>query len=290
MRTAHAPAQRATMSFAENFSLESTRPKPDEITALRGIAPRGMPIYITAIPGQSIAELAACAANVRNAGFEPVVHIAARRLANAEELKETLAAIRGEADARQLLVIGGDVDATGPFADALAVIQKGKLREAGIEEIGIGAYPEGHPKISNERLSASLDEKLAAGTAQGLKVNVVSQFSTSPETIVAWVKKLRASGINQPLRVGMAGPTSITALLRFAKRCGVKASIGGLVSGAAAALATNLIGNVGPDKIIEAVDTAGDGIGETYAHYFSFGGLVATGRYAADKAQAGGAA
>ena len=40
-------------------------------------------------------------------------------------------------------MIGGDVDTPGAFADALAVIQKGRLRETGIEEIGIGAYPEG---------------------------------------------------------------------------------------------------------------------------------------------------
>lgn len=287
---APALAARAASAFGQDFSLEATRPKPDEISALRGVIPRGTPIYITAIPGQSIAELAGSAASVRNAGFEPVVHVAARRLASANELDETLAAIRGEADVRRLLVIGGDVDATGPFADALAVIQKGKLREAGIEEIGVGAYPEGHPKISQERLSASLDEKLAAGAAHGLKVNIVSQFSTSPDVIVGWVRKLRAAGISHPLRVGMAGPTSITALLRFAKRCGVNASIRGLVSGAAASLASNLIGNVGPDKIVDALDAARGDIGETYPHYFSFGGLLTTGRYAAEKAQAGGAA
>ena len=34
---------------------------------------------------------------------------------------------------RALLVIGGNVDPRGPFADALSVIQKGRLREAGIE-------------------------------------------------------------------------------------------------------------------------------------------------------------
>ena len=56
-------------------------------------------------------------------------------------------ACAGEADVRRLLVIGGDVDAPGPLPDALSVIQKGRLREAGIEEIGIGAYPEGHPRI-----------------------------------------------------------------------------------------------------------------------------------------------
>ena len=85
----------------------------------------------------------------------------------------------------------------GRFADALAVIQKGRLREAGIEEIGIGAYPEGHARIPPGRLEAALDEKIAAATAHGLRVHIVSQFSFSPERILAWLKQLRACGITR---------------------------------------------------------------------------------------------
>ena len=150
-------------------------------------------------------------------------------------MQSLLAGLRGEADVRRLLVIGGDVDSAEPFPDALAVIQKGRLREAGIAEIGIGAYPEGHSRIPAGRLEAALDEKIAAGTAQGLRVHIVSQFSFSPERIVAWLKHLRACGIAMPVKVGMAGPTSVPALLRYARRCGVNASLRGLMSGAAPA-------------------------------------------------------
>ena len=134
------------------------------------------------------------------------MHIAARRIATAADLHDLLARLRGEADVRRLLVIGGDADTPGPFPDALAVIQKGALRQAGIEEIGIGAYPEGHPRIAAGRLEAALDEKIAAACAQGLRVHIVSQFSFSPERIIAWLKQLRACGITQPIKVGMAGP------------------------------------------------------------------------------------
>ena len=176
---------------------------------------------------------------------------------------------------RRLLVIGGDVDIAGPFPDALAVIQKGRLRETGIEEIGIGAYPEGHSRIPAGRLEAALDEKIAAAAAHGLGVHIVSQFSFSPESILGWLKKLRACGITKPVKVGMAGPTSMPALLRYARRCGVNASLRGLMSGAAA----GLIGNVGPDRIVEKLALAGD-LGDAAPHYFSFGGAVETARYA----------
>jgi methylenetetrahydrofolate reductase (NADPH) len=217
---------------------------------------------------------------LRKAGLEPVVHIAARRLPDAGYLQELLAGLRGEADVRRLLVIGGDVDAAGPYPDALAVIQKGRLREAGITEIGVGAYPEGHPRIPPGRLEAALDEKIAAATAQGLAVHIVSQFSFSPERILAWLKQLRACGINLPVKVGMAGPTSVPALFRYARRCGVAASLRGLVSGAAA----GLIGHVGPDRILDALAGA-PGLGDIAPHYFSFGGTVETARYACEVAR-----
>jgi methylenetetrahydrofolate reductase (NADPH) len=261
--------------FARSFSIEATRPNAAEIAALANILPPGTSVYFSAVPTIEPPELIAAAALLRKSGLEPVIHIAARCMRAAADLQDLLKSLRGEADIRRLLVIGGDVDAAGPFPDALAVIQKGRLREAGISEIGIGAYPEGHARIPAGRLEAALDEKIAAATAHGLGVHIVSQFSFSPERILAWLKQLRACGITRPVKVGMAGPTSMPALLRYARRCGVNASLRGLMSGAAA----GLIGNIGPDRIVETLSLAGD-LGDTAPHYFSFGGAVETARYA----------
>src|SRR5512139_727128 len=274
-----APAPEAA-DFARRFSLEATRPSATEIAALADIVPPVTPIYFSAVLTITRQEITA-AASLRKARLEPVVHIAARRLASAADLQELLSGLRGEADVRRLLVIGGDVDAPGAFADALAVIQKGRLREAGIEEIGIGAYPEGHPRIPAGRLEASLDEKIAAATAQGLRVHIVSQFSFSPEHILTWLRHLRSCGISKPVKIGMAGPTSVPALLRYAKRCGVAASLRGLVSG----VASGLVGHVGPDRIIEKLSAAAN-LGDVAPHYFSFGGALESARYAC-KAAAG---
>lgn len=267
-------------SFAQRFSIEATRPNADEIATLAEILPAGTPIYFSAVPTITSAELVAGAALLRKSGLEPVVHIAARRMGTAADLQNLLVGLRGDADVRRLLVIGGDVEPLGPFPDALAVIQKGRLREAGIAEIGIGAYPEGHRRIPAGRLEAALDEKIAAAAAQGLAVHIVSQFSFSPERILAWLRRLRACGINKPVKVGMAGPTSVPGLLRYAKRCGVDASLRGLMSGAAA----GLIGHVGPDRIVDALGAVAD-LGDVAPHYFSFGGAVATARYASATAR-----
>ncbi|MGH6684828.1 MAG: methylenetetrahydrofolate reductase [Pseudolabrys sp.] len=266
-------------AFTRGFSLEVTRPGAVEIAALADLLSPGTPVYFSAVPTIEPSELIAAAALLRKAGLEPVGHIAARRSRAAADLQTLLARLRGEADVRRLLVIGGDVEDLGPFSDALAVIQKGNLRDTGIEEIGIGAYPEGHPRIPAGRLEAVLDEKIAAATAQELDVHIVSQFSFSPERILSWLRQLRACGINKPVKVGMAGPTSVPALFRYARRCGVSASLRGLMSGTAA----GLIGHVGPDRIIETLGQAGD-LGDVAPHYFSFGGAVETARYACEAA------
>jgi methylenetetrahydrofolate reductase (NADPH) len=269
--------------FARNFAIEATRPGANEIAQLREILKPGTSVYITSVSTAAGHETAGAAAALRKAGLEPVIHIAARRFKNADMLRDLLGRLTGEAGVRNLLVIGGDVDAAGPYADALGVIQKGDLRKIGVEEIGIGAYPEGHPRIPLERLEAALDEKIASATAQGLRVHIVSQFSFSGEHIIAWLRKLRGSGIKNPVGIGLAGPTSVPALIRYARRCGVTASLRGLMSGTAA----GLVGNVGPDRIIDMLASSPQELGDTHLHYFSFGGVVRTARYARDTAQAG---
>ena len=129
------------------------------------------------------------------------------------------------------------------------MIQKGRLREAGIEEIGIGAYPEGHPRIPPGRLEAALDEKIAARYCAWLAGPHREPVLVLARTHHRWLRHLRACGIAQPVKVGMAGPTSVPALIRYARRCGVDASLRGLMSGTAA----GLIGHVGPGRILDTL-------------------------------------
>jgi methylenetetrahydrofolate reductase (NADPH) len=51
---------------------------------------------------------------------------------------------------------------------------------------------------------------------------------THSATILAWIARLRDQGIDLPVRVGLAGPATLTGLLRYARICGVAASAQGL--------------------------------------------------------------
>jgi methylenetetrahydrofolate reductase (NADPH) len=267
-------------AFMRGWSLEATLPKRAEIESLKGTLAPGTEVYLSAIPAESHEHLVESSKHVRGAGFEPVPHVAARNYRDRAALDDMLARVRGEADVRRVLVIGGDRDQSeGPYTDALSVIQSGALQAHGIRAVSIGSYPDGHPRIPDDVLARALTEKLAAARHAGFDVNIVSQFCFDEERITAWIRRLRAQGFSGRIRVGLAGPAKVTTLLRFAQRCGVKASTRGILRNVGAAL--QALGRATPDEPVRALAGAAlrEGFGDVAPHLYSFGGFLATAQW-----------
>jgi methylenetetrahydrofolate reductase (NADPH) len=259
-------------------SFEATRPSDSEIAALAAAGAPATPIYVSAVPSRPGAEQIAIAKRLHARGFEAVPHLAARNFANAMALDDYLARMVEEAGVRRLLVIGGDRDVpAGAFHHAIEVIESGLPQSRGIREIGIAGYPEGHPRVAATEIDRVLAAKIEAAAATGLAVHIVTQFAFSPEPILAYVTRLRERGIEQPVRIGIAGPASVAALMRYAAICGVAVSARTLARNAG--LAKHLFGASAPDAIIRTL--AGAQLGDVAPHLFSFGGLGATARWSA---------
>jgi methylenetetrahydrofolate reductase (NADH) len=270
-----AAAVRRIASFMADFSIEATRPTDADVAALTMLA-RGTRVYISAVPGRPAAESIAAAIRLRAAGFEPVPHVAVRNFASIDAFDDFLARLNGEAGVRRILVIAGDRAECGPFRRAVDAIDGGFLRRRGMRTVGIAGYPDGHPRIGDEELNRALTEKIAAAEATGLAVEIVTQFCFDAQAIVDYIARLRAFGFEHPLRIGLAGPTSLSALLRYARRCGVRASAQALAR--RAGLLRQMFAMTVPDDLVRALaDTAP---GNVSAHFFSFGGLPATARWA----------
>jgi methylenetetrahydrofolate reductase (NADPH) len=269
------PAAAARIAaFMRGFSIEATRPADADIAALSVLA-SGTRIYVSAVPGRPVQESLAAAIRLRSAGFEPVPHVAVRNFASSGGLSDFLERLNGDAEVQRVLVIAGDRDDGGPFQQARDAIASGLLQRSGIRAIGIAAYPEGHPRIGGEELDRALAEKIASAEAGGLAAEIVTQFCFDARAILAYVARLRASGVRHPMRIGLAGPTSPVALLRYAARCGVRASA------QAIARRTNLIRQMfavaEPDDLVRGLaEAAPDNVS---AHFFSFGGLPACARW-----------
>jgi methylenetetrahydrofolate reductase (NADPH) len=268
-------------SLMRDFSTEAIRPNKTELEALRDILAPTTQIFVAAPPGRGYLRLVETAKQIRKAGFEPVPHIAARNYESPEALGDFVARICGEADARRVLVIAGDVDhPKGPFLDASAVIESDLLQRHGIREVGISGYPDGHPKLSDGIVASALRQKLKSAEERSLKIKIVSQLCFDADQITAWVKSLRMIGINVPVSIGLAGPTSIRGLARFALMCGVrntfKASVAGKTS--------QLFDEASPDDIIHHLRAARDlsMLGQISVHLYSYGSLVRTANWAMD--------
>ena len=177
---------------------------------------------------------------------------------------------------RRVLVIAGDRGEHGPFRRAADAIDSGLFRRRGIRALGIAGYPEGHPKIGNDALFKALAEKIAAAEATGLAVEIVTQFCFDARAILDYVARLRGFGFEQPLRIGLVGPTSISALLRYAGRCGVRASAQALAQ--RSGMLRQMFALTIPDDLIRTLAEAAPS--RVSAHFFSFGGVGATARWA----------
>jgi len=267
-------------AFARKASFETTRLTEQDLGEVRGLTPAGSAIYVSAIPSRPLDEQVATSRNLHNAGYEPVPHLAVRNFTSVAAMEDHLRKLTGEAGVTRALVIAGDREQPeGTLHDALAAIKSGVLQRLGITEIGISGYPDGHPRIADDALEQALTDKLKAAADAGLGVRIVTQFTMSIDPIVELVTKLRQRGIDNPVSIGLAGPTSMTTLLRFARICGVKNSARGLMSNIG--LVKNMIGASTADPIVRALAELEDKLGAITPHFFSFGGLPATSRWVA---------
>jgi methylenetetrahydrofolate reductase (NADPH) len=259
-------------------SLEMSPDHAAEARAIAALLPAGTRVYVNHLPRHGLADAVAALAALREAGLEPVPHIAARRIVSRAELATFLERAVGEAGVAKVLLIGGDDPAPrGPFADGASLLREGILAKSGVREIGLPGYPEGHPRIPRATLENAFAEKLALATGQGLAAYIVTQFSFAPLRIVEYCSELARRSPALSVYVGLAGPTDARMLLRFAQRCGVSASLRALRAQGMGAI--RLATHTDPGEQLSAiarycaVHAACNVVG---AHLFSFGSALKT--------------
>jgi methylenetetrahydrofolate reductase (NADPH) len=256
-------------------SLELSSRDPAEIDACADLLEPGTAVTISMPPGQTYHGIVALATRLKRAGFRPVPHVAARRIASRDALDEYLARAAGEAGVDSALVIGGDSDrASGPFESSLALLETGLLQRHGIAHVGVAGYPEGHPRIATSALDAALAAKKGLARSAGIDLQVVTQFCFESEPVLSWVARMKGHGL--PVRVGLSGPASLPRLLRFAMLCGIGNSVRALKSRPQAI--TRLLIEAGPEVVVR--DLARRAVAPIVGiHFFCFGGLVRTARW-----------
>jgi methylenetetrahydrofolate reductase (NADPH) len=263
-----------------NGNIEHSLSNAGHIAEAAELLPRSIGIYVPSLPGKSYSELLLKLTNLKQAGFDPIPHIAARRVPSKQHLKDFLQQANEELGVHRVMLIGGDsAKPEGPYNDAIELLEDGILADHGINEAGLAGYPEGHSRINEQTLNKALTKKLMLTSQQGIAAEIVTQFCFNPGRIIEYSTRISELAPGTPIYIGMAGPTSTKTLLRFAKQCGVSTSLRGLV--AMGVNAAKLFSNADPSKqlIKLASYCAHHQTNIIGIHLFSFGGFLTTAKW-----------
>jgi len=137
------------------------------------------------------------------------------------------------------------------------------FRSAGLETVALAGHPEGNPEDARSR--ENLLSKCARLDDQGIRVEIVTQWSFSPEKVDAYLEGLHKDGITIPVRVGVPGPANMKTLIKYAKICGVSASATAIRK-QGLNMGKLLVSNKPDPFIAEVGNTA-------HFHLYPFGGL-----------------
>jgi len=271
--TNEAPATLAAL--LGNYSVEVTAKDRKGMEAAREVAPKGCEVFVANLPNDNMDRLIEACTFVAKAGLTPVPHMVARNTASREELDDTLARLVGEAGIDRALILGGDRDdPVGPFDASIQLIQTGLFEKHGLKKVAIGIHPETHPRVPDAIMHAAQPVKVREAEARGLEVYLVSQFGFEPQPYIDMARRLRGEGLTNPIRVGVAGPTSTTKLIKFALMCGVGASLRALRE--KESLAGNMLSGETPESLLRqlaAAQAADPTLGFDSVHFFTFGAL-----------------
>ena len=259
-------------------SIEVAPVQAIESDVLPGLFPRGTSVYVTDIGTDTVHTHAAAARRVRDLGYEPVPHIASRRLTTRATLAERIERLTGEAGVRDVLVIGGGLkDHAGEFDSTMSVLETELLDRHGIRRIGVAGHPEGSPDFNEATALDALRLKRNFAERSGAELRIVTQFGFDPDRFTAWADSLRAHGLDVPVHLGVAGPATLKTLLKFAALCGVGNSIQFLRRHALKVSA--LMGTQSPEEVVGPIEAHWRATPTTTIagiHAFPFGGVQKT--------------
>lgn len=213
-----------------DWSIEVMPRTAAKIEDFRAILPSGTRVYIAHIEGTPIEDMVATAKRLHAEGFPVMPHLPARGIAGKAELEDWLKRYQGEAGVKQALLLGGGLTApAGEFNSSIDMIETGLFDKMGFERLHIAGHPEGNKDIDRDGSSKIVDQALLwkqdFASRTDADVAIATQFAFDAKSVTDWAERIQAMGVTIPIHVGVAGPTKLQTLIKFAIACGVGPSL-----------------------------------------------------------------
>ena len=220
----------AVKNFLDGFSVEVTPKAASKIEKFEDYVPSGTLIYIAHIEGTPIDEMVATAKKINDQGFFPMPHFPARIIKDKKVLNDWISRYKNEANvSNALLIAGGANKPYGEYDSSIQLIESELFDKANFSNLHIAGHPEGSldidPDGSTKNVDHALSWKNEYSKRTDAKMAITTQFSFDADAVISWANSVKASGVDIPIHIGIAGPAKLQTLLRYSLECGVGASI-----------------------------------------------------------------
>ncbi len=210
------------VNLMKDFTVETTPASAAKMDDFRQVLRPGTVVYITFLPGSDYKDTIATAKRLREEGFIPAPHFAARSIESADQFNDYLDRAVSEAGVDHVLTIAGALKSPlGPYSDSMQLLETGFFDKYGIRQIGVAGHPEGSPDMSDEAIAEAIAWKNGFAERTDADVHILTQFCFEAQPIIDWDRMLNAQGNTLPIKIGAPGIAKISTLLNYAMACGI---------------------------------------------------------------------
>ena len=104
----HPDWEKPRRNMVDGYSLEMTAKELDGLREAAPLIRPGTQVAVTFLPGEELEQRIEAAVLVRELGFEPIVHLSARRIESETQLDWYLSEITKRAGVKRCFIIAGD--------------------------------------------------------------------------------------------------------------------------------------------------------------------------------------
>lgn len=230
-RRADEKAERASFGvLLDGYSIEVMPRTAAKIENFREFLPAGMRVYIAHIDGTPIEDMVSTARRLTDDGYAVMPHVPARLIRDKAMLEDWISRYVNEAGVSQaLLLAGGLTSPRGELESSLQLLETGLFDRYGFKRLHVAGHPEGNKDIDKDGTTRLIDRALKFKQAYSentdAEMAIVTQFAFDAGSITRWAERIADAGVTLPIHLGVAGPTKLQTLIKFAISCGVGPSL-----------------------------------------------------------------
>ena len=267
------------------FSIEVMPRTAKNIDDFRRILPKRTTVYVAHLEDTPIEEMFFTCKRLISEGMDPMPHIPARIIHNTGELEDWVKEYSSLGVDQSLLLAGNGKTPKGELFNSIQLLETGVFEKHAFKKIQIAGHPEGNKDIdkdgSLERTINALKAKQKFGQNTKLQIGITTQFCFDPQPVIQWLEVLESEQIDLPISLGLAGPTRLQSLIKYAIMCGVGPSISVLKKRAKDL--TKLLLPFEPTEMIDALNSSKKNklFKNVHSlHFFPLGGIEASAAFA----------